>query len=111
MPFWIAQALRALATGGLIGAGFEAAGNIFEGGGGQGQLAIPGRQGGGGIIPLVPDVIERALGIRGRDPFRRRRRRRRALTASDRADIAFIASILGKPAGANFAAQLASRPR
>lgn len=39
----------------------------------------------------------------------RRRRRRRALTASDRADIAFIAGILGKPAGKDIAAIIAAR--
>jgi len=41
----------------------------------------------------------------------RRSRRRRALTASDRADIAFIASMLGKPAGKDFAVTLAARGR
>lgn len=110
MPFWIVQALRALATGGLLGAGFEAAGNIFDRGGG-GQLALPGQQGGGGRIPFVPDALERLLGIEPQGGFRRRRRRRRALTASDKADIAFIAGILGKAAGANFAVSLAARPR
>jgi len=40
---------------------------------------------------------------------RRRRRRRRALTASDRADIAFIAGILGKAAGKDIAAIIAAR--
>jgi len=39
----------------------------------------------------------------------RRRRRRRALTASDRADIAFIESILGKAAGKSFAMIIATR--
>lgn len=40
---------------------------------------------------------------------RRRRRRRRALTASDRADIAFIAGLLGTTAGKNFALTIATR--
>ena len=55
---------------------------------------------GGGIpgIDLFPDG--------GR---RRRRRRRRALTASDRADIAFIAGLLGTTAGKNFALTIATR--
>ena len=39
----------------------------------------------------------------------RRRRRRRALTASDRADIAFIAGLLGPTAGRNFAITIATR--
>jgi len=55
------------------------------------------------------------LGIPGVDLFpggsggRRRRRRRRALTASDRADIAFIAGLLGTTAGKNFALTIATR--
>ena len=52
-------------------------------------------------------------GIPGVDLFpdgkRRRRRRRRALTASDRADIAFIAGLLGTTAGKNFALTIATR--
>lgn len=58
--------------------------------------------GGGGIpfVDLFPD------GGGGR---RRRRRRRRALTASDRADIAFIAGLLGTTAGKNFALTIATR--
>lgn len=39
----------------------------------------------------------------------RRRRRRRALTASDRADIAFLTGILGRPAGKELAVIIASR--
>jgi len=56
-----------------------------------------------------------AGGIPGIDLFpgggagRRRRRRRRALTASDRADIAFIAGLLGTTAGKNFALTIATR--
>jgi len=53
------------------------------------------------------------IGIPGIDLFPdgqpRRRRRRRALTASDRADIAFIESILGKAAGKSFAMIIATR--
>ncbi len=54
------------------------------------------------------------VGIPGIDLFPdgdkpRRRRRRRALTASDRADIAFIESILGKAAGKSFAMIIATR--
>jgi len=53
------------------------------------------------------------VGIPGVDLFPngepKRRRRRRALTASDRADIAFIESILGKAAGKSFAMIIATR--
>ena len=53
------------------------------------------------------------IGIPGVDLFpgepTKRRRRRRALTASDRADIAFIESVLGKPAGKSFAMIIATR--
>jgi len=43
------------------------------------------------------------------DGKHRRRRRRRALTASDKADIAFISGTLGKPAGRDFAMVVAAR--
>lgn len=53
------------------------------------------------------------LGIPGVDLFPdgqpRRRRRRRALTASDRADIAFIAGTLTKEAAKSFALIIATR--
>ncbi len=60
-------------------------------GGVLGEVGIPG-------VDLFPD---------GEKP--KRRRRRRALTASDRADIAFIESILGKAAGKSFAMIIATR--
>lgn len=47
--------------------------------------------------------------IFGGGPAHRRRRRRRALTASDKADIAFISGTLGKPAGRDFAMVVAAR--
>ena len=56
----------------------------------------------GGGIPFV-DLFP------GGGGGRRRRRRRRALTASDRADIAFIAGLLGTTAGKNFALTIATR--
>lgn len=56
-----------------------------------GSVGIPG-------VDLFPD-----------DDKPRRRRRRRALTASDRADIAFIEGILGKAAGKSFAMIIATR--
>ena len=74
------------------------------------QIAVgtPGRAAltgfGGGA--LLPDFSLPGFG--GGDDRPRRRRRKRALTASDRADIAFITATLGKPAGANFAAIIAA---
>lgn len=56
---------------------------------------------GGGISGLP--------GIFGGEEKPKRRRRRRALTASDRADIGFIAATLGQPAGKAFALVIASR--
>lgn len=104
MAAWIISALR------LLGAGAAGAG---IGGG----LARSGGSGGLELLednPLIPNIIERFLpGERfvGGDPRGRRRRRRRALTASDRADIAFIAGMISKAAAKDFAVQLAARPR
>jgi len=77
MPIWLASALR-LMTGRTAVAG------------GTG-LALGG---------TVGDFFG------GGDDRPRRRRRRRALTASDRADIAFIQGILGAPAAKSFAVTL-----
>lgn len=54
---------------------------------------------GGGDVPFIG----------GDDAKPKRRRRRRALTASDKADIAFISGTLGKPAGKDFAMIVAAR--
>jgi len=70
-----------------------------------------------GVVPALAAGAGLAagnIGIPGIDLFpngeeKRRRRRRRALTASDRADIAFIESILGKAAGKSFAMIIATR--
>ena len=65
---------------------------------------IPGTTGfGGGAPALIP-----GMGLLPGEE-KKRRRRRRALTASDRADIAFIESILGKAAGKSFAMIIATR--
>jgi len=66
------------------------------------QLALTGAAGaGGGLIGGL---------FGGGDEDRpRRRRRKNVLTASDRADIAFIAGSLGKPAGRDFAMIVAAR--
>lgn len=91
---WLQSALRMLAAGLVGGVGFEAAQRAFPPEG----LQFPGN---------IIDAPSRILGIDGQ--VKRRRRRRRALTASDRADIAFIAGILGKPAGKDIAAIIAAR--
>jgi len=70
-----------------------------------------------GALPFGAAAIGSAVGLPGipgidlfpDDDKPKRRRRRRALTASDRADIAFIESILGKSAGKSFAMIIATR--
>jgi len=76
-------------------AAFPAAVGVAGGVLGAQGLGIPG-------VDLFPGGGDGALAPR-------RRRRRRALTASDRADIAFIESILGKAAGKSFAMIIATR--
>jgi len=75
-----------------------ALGSGLIGGGGAGSIALPGGGGFSGFTDLF-----------GGDGAKRRRRRRRALTASDKADIAFISGTLGKPAGRDFAMVVAAR--
>ncbi len=86
MPAWLFSAL-ALARG-LVG---RAAGQL------------PGAIAGVGISGL----LDGGDGAEEEKP--KRRRRRRALTASDRADIGFIAGLLGPTAGKNFALIIATR--
>jgi len=97
MPPFVVSALALMARGGTaLRTGF---------------LGTPARAGftGFGVGSLLPG----GGGIPGIDLFpdgkKRRRRRRRALTASDRADIAFIAGLLGTTAGKNFALTIATR--
>lgn len=88
MPAWLMAALvaaRALAVGTPARAGLT----------------------GLGVGTFLPDVGIPFLG--NGDEKKRRRRRRRALTASDRADIAFITGLLGTTAGKNFALTIATR--
>jgi len=98
MPPFVLSALALLAR-----AGAASRGAFF---GTPARAALTG-VGAGALLP--------ELGIPGVDLFpgggarRRRRRRRRALTASDRADIAFIAGLLGTTAGKNFALTIATR--
>ncbi len=93
MAAWLVQALiRAaqLARGTALGTPARALLTGTGIGGVLGGVGIPG-------VDLFPDGE------------RRRRRRRRALTASDRADIAFIEATLGKAAGRSFAMLVVSR--
>ena len=55
------------------------------------------------------DGVDPVTGLIHVGGHRRRRRRRRALTASDRADIGFIAGLLGPKAGSNFALIIGAR--
>lgn len=63
----------------------------------------------GGAAALDIGPFAGGGGLFGGDDRPRRRRRRRALTASDKADIAFISGTLGKPAGRDFAMVVAAR--
>lgn len=104
MPGWIIQALRILALGFGGGAAFEYGSRVFD----------PTTVGPGITSRLTGGRSERIIegvgGVFGMDKPKRRRRRR-ALTASDRADIAFIVGLLGPTAGKNFAVTLAGRTR
>lgn len=106
MAAWLQAALRLLAQAGLFVAGSEIAQRAF---GDPNQPVLgPGASGGPFRFPGQDGaitVIDPRTGL----PFKRRRRRRRALTASDRADIAFVAGILGKVAGKEIAAIIAAR--
>lgn len=98
MPAWILAALaliRGSAGRALGGPGRRA----LAGGAAGGLLATVGIPG----VDLFPDG-----GVLGEE-VKRRRRRRRALTASDRADIAFIQATLGQAAGRAFAMLVVSR--
>ncbi len=96
MPTWLLSAFALLRSqfGRLVGAAGGAARPLALGAGGAAAgVALADPRGG-----LFPDIFG------AEKP--RRRRRRRALTASDRADIAFVSGILGKPAGDRFAVAL-----
>lgn len=98
MPPFIVSALALLARAGvsLRAAALGTPARAALTGAGVGGLA----SGGIPFVDLFPD---------GGGARRRRRRRRRALTASDRADIAFIAGLLGPTAGKNFALTVVTR--
>ena len=88
MAAWLVSALSLLRSG--LGFGLRTA---------RSPLALGA---GGGV------AVSQALGggLFGEEERPRRRRRRRALTASDRADIAFISGTLGPKAGKDFAVTL-----
>lgn len=99
MPAWLIAAL-ALLRSGLIGTPLRG----LATGAGLGTL----------IGPAIPEALGGPAGGGGFFDFGgggkpRRRRRRRALTASDRADIAFISATLGAKAGRDIAAIIVSR--
>ncbi len=81
----VGRGVRALVPAAAGGAAFSAASRLF------------GDDGGGASFGGLEE-----------EP-KKRRRRRRALTASDRADIAFITGLLGPSAGKNFALTIATR--
>jgi len=95
MPAWMLAALALLAP--LAGRG----------------VALARRAGPAALVGAGAGALAGGVGIPGVDLFPddkpKRRRRRRALTASDRADIAFIAGLLGTTAGKNFALTIATR--
>jgi len=95
MPGWLIAALALLAP--LAGRALPLARRALPLGVAAGAGALAGGVGIPGV-DLFPD---------GERP--RRRRRRRALTATDRADIAFITGLLGPGAGKNFALTIATR--
>jgi len=101
MPVWLLAALAMLAPTAIRG--------------GTALARFAGGRGGAAALAGGAGVAAGAIGIPGIDLFpdemKKRRRRRRALTASDRADIAFIAGILGRPAGKDFALIIATRAK
>lgn len=97
MPGWLISALTLL-RGATVGT--------------PARALVTGVGGGTLVDPLVGALGGAGLGLPsflGGEAVKRRRRRRRALTASDRADIAFIEALLGRSAGQKFAVQLVTR--
>ena len=101
MPAWLIGAL------GMLGVR-SAGGQLVR----RGARALLPAAAGGAIFGAASELVG-AGGFGGfgggDDEPRKRRRRRRALTASDRADIAFITGLLGPSAGKNFALTIATR--
>lgn len=99
MPPWLLMALRLLVGGAAGGVGFSA---------GEQFLRPDDPQFLGPQFPVLPGGGARAPRTFTLERVKRRRRRR-ALTASDRADIAFIAGLLGPAAGSKFAAIIGAK--
>lgn len=112
MPIWIRMALEELASqllwevimgeeanGGWIGTALSLLGDVID-------PFLPGFAG-SELRPTSSTVtlatINTSRKAAGMPPLRMRHRRHRALTKNDKADIAFIAGMLGKPAGRDFA--------
>jgi len=103
MAAWIITALKLIVGSGALGAGYSGAEQLWDMGPGEDYPMLSGPGGA---------VVDMKRGPGGQwFPRKRRHRRRRALTASDRADIAFVAGMISKAAAKDFAVQLAARPR
>jgi len=96
MPAWLLAARQLLARFVVTSRAAARAGRPLALGAGGAAAGVALADPAGGLLP----------GLGGEEEVKRRRRRRRALTASDRADIAFIAGALGPAAGKAFAVQL-----
>jgi len=94
----IGLALEGIAVAGWLDTAIDLIGDVLD----------PFLPGGAGseLRPTSSTVTLDAINKQRREaglPTLGRRRRRRALSKSDKADIAFIAGMLGKPAGRDFA--------
>ena len=96
MPAWLVSAMGLLGRGVAVTRGRLASARTLALVGGASAAGVALADPAGGLLPSIFDEEEP----------KRRRRRRRALTASDRADIAFVAGALGQAAGKAFAVQL-----
>lgn len=96
MPAWLASALALLRSATI---------------GGPGRALVTGAAAGQAFSGPLEEGAAAAFGGFPFGPRPTRRRRRRALTASDRADIAFIVGMLGPKAGKDFSIVIASRSR
>lgn len=103
MAPWLLQALRLMAGGLGAGVAFETGQQAIEGFADRGGVLEGGRVFPAGFAPKFLTASGEVI--------KKRRRRRRALTASDKADIAFIVGLLGPAAGKQFSTTLAARPR
>lgn len=102
MPAWVLMALKLIAGGAVSGAAFEV--------GGRSLAQVDDFRGPQFPTALSPGILStQGVRLNAHGIPIKRRRRRRALTASDRADIAFIAGLLGPAAGSKFAAIIGAK--